>query len=90
MLNIFEVEVNDESIIPKLDDGGTITIPITWYPCLQYGTVSKRNNYKLIGNGQGIHWGELDEDISAAGLLSGHRSNESQESLKKWLDGRKG
>jgi hypothetical protein len=52
---------------------------------LLHGNSSERNSWKLIGNGKGIHWEELDEDISVEGLLAGKPSEESQKSFKNWL-----
>jgi len=48
----------------------------------------QRSHWKLIGKGVGIHWEDLDEDVSVEGLLAGRRSGESQASLKRWLDAR--
>jgi len=55
---------------------------------LLHGNTAERDNYKLIGYGEGIHWLDLDEDISIEGLLAGHHSFESQKSLNKWLKSR--
>ena len=87
--NAVDVVITDDSLTVNLDDGRTISIPLSWYPRLLYGTEKERKNFRLIGNGEGIHWQDLDEDISIKGLLTGHRSDESQKSLKKWLDNRK-
>ena len=72
-----------------LADGRTITVPLTWFPRLVGGTPAERVNWSLIGSGEGIHWPELDEDISVQSLLAGQRSGETQESLRRWLEGRK-
>jgi hypothetical protein len=66
-------------------DGRTISVPIEWFPRLVHASAEKRNRWRLIGNGQGIHWEDIDEDISIAGLLIGKSPGESQESLRKWL-----
>jgi hypothetical protein len=50
-----------------------------------YSAAQERNNWRLIGKGQGIHWEDIDEDISVEGLLAGRPSGESRESFKKWL-----
>jgi hypothetical protein len=84
------VRVSDDSLIVDLVDGRTITAPLTWFPRLLHGTHAERSAWRLIGNGEGIHWPELDEDISVASLLAGRRSGETQESLRRWLDGRVG
>jgi hypothetical protein len=80
---------NDEALTVDLADGRTIVVPLAWFPRLAHGTPSERANYRLIGGGEGIHWPELDEDISVESLLAGRRSGESQQSLRRWLDGRK-
>lgn len=63
-------------------------MPLAWYPRLWHGTETERANWRLIGRGEGIHWPELDEDISAEGLIFGKPSNESQRSLQRWLEKR--
>jgi hypothetical protein len=59
-----------------------------WYPRLWHGTPEERHHWRLIGGGEGIHWPELDEDISVENLLAGKPSGESQRSLKRWLEAR--
>lgn len=83
------VEVTDDSLTVNLDDGRTIIVPLAWYPRLQRGTPEERDRWRLIGRGEGIHWPDLDEDISVEGLLAGHPSGESQRSFKNWLDQRR-
>jgi hypothetical protein len=68
-----------------LSDGRSIAIPLAWYPRLVHGTLSERGNWRLIGNGEGIHWPDLDEDVSVAALLAGTPSRESGKSLGRWL-----
>jgi hypothetical protein len=75
---------SEDSLIVRLDDGRSLSVPLAWYPRLLHGTVAERENYELIGEGEGIHWPDLDEDISVAGLLAGRRSAESAASLAKW------
>jgi len=58
-------------------DGRTIIAPLVWYPRLWHGTPEERNNFEIIGDGSIIHWPDLDEDLSVAGLLAGRRSGES-------------
>jgi hypothetical protein len=82
------VQISNDSLLVNLSDGRTITVPLAWYPRLLHGTSSERKNWRLIGKGQGIHWEELDEDISVAGLLAGKPSGESQASFKRWLQKR--
>lgn len=82
------VTVTDDSLTVDLTDGRTITAPLAWYPRLVHGTPQERNNWQLIGNGEGIHWPDLDEDLSVEGLLLGRPSGESQRSFQRWLDER--
>ncbi|RMF66525.1 MAG: DUF2442 domain-containing protein [Calditrichaeota bacterium] len=79
------VLVTEDTLTVELSDGRTISVPIEWYPRLLHGSTEERNNWKLIGRGEGIHWEDLDEDISVEGLLAGKSSGESQKSFKKWL-----
>ncbi len=80
-----DVTQNDESLVVDLTDGRTVSVPLSWYPRLTNATIQERNNWRLIGRGEGIHWPDLDEDISIAGLISGKPSGESQTSLLQWL-----
>src|SRR3990170_1212262 len=77
--------VSEEAIVVDLNDGRTLTAPLAWYPRLLHGTVRERRNWRLIGGGEGIHWPDLDEDLSVEGLLAGKPSGESQRSFQKWL-----
>ena len=79
------VVVTDEALTVDLTDGRTLSVPLTWYPRLLNSTTEERNEWELIGDGEGIHWPELDEDISVEGLLLGRPSGESQRSLQRWL-----
>ena len=83
------VQCTDDSLIVDLNDGRTMTIPLAWYPRLQHATREERKDWKLIGEGIGIHWNVIDEDISIEGLILGRASGESQESFNKWLQARK-
>ena len=69
-------------------DGRTIIVPVAWYPRLWHGSDQERNRVEIFGDGTYIHWPDLDEDLTVAGLLAGHRSGESPESLKKWFEAR--
>lgn len=82
------VEITDDTLMADLSDGRTISVPLAWYPRLVHATPAERRNWRLIGVGQGIHWPDLDEDISVEGLLAGRPSGESQKSLKRWLETR--
>jgi hypothetical protein len=83
-----DVKVTDELVTFKLSDGRVISAPLAWYPRLMHGSRRERNNWD-IGSGVGVHWPDLDEDISVENLLNGHASGESQKSLRHWLDQRK-
>ena len=83
------VTVTDDTLSVELSDGRTISVPIAWYPRLSHAKPNEREKWRLIGRGQGIHWEDIDEDISIEGLLTGKPSGESRESLKKWLEKRK-
>ena len=79
------LRVSDNALVVDLADGRTITVPLAWFPRLAHGTPAERANWRLIGSGLGIHWPDLDEDISVESLLAGRRSGETQESLRRWL-----
>ena len=82
------VQVTDEVLSVELVDGRTIVVPTSWFPRLANGTPAERSNWRLIGSGDGIHWPDLDEDISVRSLLAGRPSGETQDSLARWLAGR--
>lgn len=82
------VQVSEDTLTVELSDGRTIAVPLDWYPRLAHGTDHERQKWRLIGGGHGIHWPDLDEDISVEGLLAGKSSGESQTSLQKWLANR--
>ena len=68
---IARVEVTDETITAHLVDGRVISVPLAWSWRLSDATPSQRANWELIGDGHGVHWPDVDEDISAEGMLSG-------------------
>jgi len=82
------VIVTDDTLTVELSDGRTIAVPTAWFPRLLHSTQHERDNWRLIGKGYGIHWKDIDEDISIKGLLIGRPSGESNSSLKKWLESR--
>ena len=83
------VRILNEAVIVDLRDGRTVTAPLTWYPRLLHGTTRERRNWRLVGAGVGIHWPDLDEDVSVESILAGRPSVEGHASLKKWLSNRK-
>jgi hypothetical protein len=64
-----DVVVTDDALRVTLADGRELAAPLEWFPRLRDGTPAQRQNWRFIGRGQGMHWPELDEDISVAGLL---------------------
>jgi Protein of unknown function (DUF2442) len=82
------IRISDDALTIDFSDGRVLSVPIAWYPRLSHGSTSERSNWRLIGAGHGIHWPDLDEDISVTCLLAGRASDESQMSFKKWLDKR--
>ena len=84
--NAYNVTVTDDTLSVDLSDGRSISVPLCWFPRLLHSTQQERSNWRLIGGGHGIHWEDIDEDISVQGLLAGKLSGESQASFKKWLD----
>ena len=83
-----KVTVTKDTLEFELADGRTMAAPLAWYPRLLHGTARERANWRLIGNGEGIHWPDLDEDISVENVLLGHSSGENQRSFKRWLEAR--
>ena len=82
------VNVTDDALVVGLADGRTLSAPLSWYPRLAHGSPEERNRWRFIGHGEGIHWPDLDEDISVENLLAGRRSGESPRSLARWLERR--
>lgn len=79
------VKITGDAVSVELDDGRTVTVPIGWYPRLAHATAQERRNWRLIGTGEGIHWPDLDEDVSVEGIPFGRPSAESQASFERWL-----
>jgi len=72
-----EVAVSEDELIVSLADGRKLSVPLVWFPRLLHASQEQRNRFELIGEGEGIHWEELDEDISVAGLLRGVRASQA-------------
>jgi len=68
------VLVTDDELTVGLADGRAITVPLVWFPRLLRASAAARMNWELLGDGEGIHWPEADEDLSVAGLLAGNRA----------------
>ena len=88
--DVFTVDVSfsEDALSVSLDDGRILSVPLAWYPRLLCGTPEERECFELIGDGEGIYWPDLDEDISVEGLLAGRRSSESSRSLSRWKERR--
>ena len=84
-----DVLVTDDTLHLKLSDGRSISVPLAWYPRLVHATQGERSNWELVGEGQGIRWPDLDEDLSVEGLIAGRPSGESQKSFKRWLEAKR-
>jgi hypothetical protein len=82
------VTVSADALTVDLSDGGILVVPLTWFPRLLHGSMAERSNWRLVGKGSGIHWPDLDEDVSIEGLLLGRPSGESESSFQKWLQSR--
>src|SRR5919109_658621 len=80
-----EVEINSKALTIKLADGRSLTVPLSWYPRLQYANESERLNWQLLGGGYAIEWPDLDEHIGVEGLVAGRRSGESSQSFARWM-----
>jgi hypothetical protein len=81
--------VTDDTLTVDLVDGRSVSVPLTWYPRLLHGSPEERRRWQLIARGEGIHWPDLDEDISVSSLIAGRPSQESAASLDRWLAGRR-
>lgn len=82
------VELSEDTLVVELTDGRVVSVPLTWFPRLWYGSDEERTDFEIIGDGEYIHWPQLDEDLSVSGILTGHRSMESADSLKRWMASR--
>lgn len=80
------LEVTDEVLSVSLSDGREVTVPIAWYPRLSHALAEHRAIWELVGGGHGIHWPELDEDISVENLLFGQPSGEGARSFSRWKE----
>ena len=83
------IRTTDDTLVVELADGRSVAVPLGWFPRLFHATISERQNWRFVGDNQGVHWPDLDEDISVEGILAGRPSGESQRSLQRWLDSRR-
>jgi hypothetical protein len=70
------VVCSDDELRVSLTDGRWLSVPIVWFPRLAHASANERANYELLGEGEGIHWPSVDEDISVTGLIAGQPSVE--------------
>ena len=82
------VRLTGDALVVDLADGRTVTVPLAWYPRLLHGSPEERGNHRLIGEGEGIHWPDLDEDVSVENILAGKVSGEGSKSFARWLANR--
>ncbi len=82
------VRFEDDYLVVTLSDGRAISIPLHWYPRLQHSTTEERSSWEIGPDGSGIHWPDIDEDISVHALLAGKKSRESKTSLEQWFASR--
>jgi hypothetical protein len=82
------VRVDADAVTLELADGRVVSAPIAWYPRLSHASAAEKANWRLIAGGRGVHWADIDEDISVENILAGKPSGESQTSFKKWLEQR--
>jgi hypothetical protein len=66
-----EIGVTEDELIVSLVDGRRISVPLAWFPRLLHATPAQRANWQLLGDGEGIHWPDVDEDLSVTGILRG-------------------
>ena len=83
-----QVSVTDAALQVSFSDGRTISVPLDWYPRLVHATRKEKDNWELMGEGAGIRWPDLDEDLSVEGLIAGRPSGESKRSFNRWLESR--
>src|SRR5262245_62304525 len=88
--NIERVEVSEQTITAYLSDGRVISVPLAWSWRLSEATPAQRANWELIGNGSGVHWPDVDEDISAQGMLDGAPAPRRARSARSGRKGRRG
>ena len=82
------MSVTDDALTVDLADGRTISVPLVWYPRLLQATAEERSHWRFIGDNVGMHWPDLDEDISVENIVLGKPSGESQRSFQRWIEER--
>ncbi len=84
------VSITAGTLTVDLNDGRTLSVPLAWYPRLDLATAAQLSNWRLTAGGEGIQWPSIEEDISIEGLIAERPSRQTQASLQRWLDARKG
>lgn len=79
------VATTEDTLTVDLSDGRTVSVPLAWYPRLLHANAKERGDWRVIGQGRGLHWESIDEDVSVENLLAGHPPGESQQSFERWL-----
>jgi len=82
-----KVRVTDHELVVDLVDGRRIAVPLAWFPRLLHASNQQRSDLELIGDGEGIHWPDVDEDISVRGLVLGYPSVEYRKGAKRSVPG---
>lgn len=85
---IVDLDVDDDQLVVYLADGRTLAAPLSWYPRLEHATAAERSHWALFANGRAVEWPDLDEHIGIDGLIAGRPSQESSDSLARWLEER--
>ena len=83
------VLINEDELTLTLSDGRSKSVPLSFYPRLGHASQEERDNWRIIGQSEGIRWPDLDEDLSVEGILAGRRSGESRKSFQRWLEAKK-
>lgn len=87
--SIVDVDIERDLLVVHLDDGRILSVPISWYPRLDHATEAERSDWTLFADGRAVEWPDLDEHIGVDGLIAGRRSQESADSLERWLQERR-
>ncbi|HEU4826353.1 MAG TPA: DUF2442 domain-containing protein [Dongiaceae bacterium] len=82
-IRVADVQVSDVELSVRLKDGRTIAASLAWYPRLLHATKAQRRKWEIAGGGYGIHWPEIDEDLSVEGLLRGAKAPAPQSRTKR-------
>ena len=87
---VTSVATTDDTLTVDLADGRSVSVPLAWYPRLLHASAGERTDWRLVAGGEGVHWPQLDEDVSVAAIMAGKPSGETAASLQRWLAARKG